>query len=271
MGGVLDELNTRLKEKALGEKIPDGNVVPDRSAIAIEKWLTVVGLDWLAAEKKKKRQWWHKAETKDATPSASENKEQQEVIKQLEKAKKAANTTTAMAQYTDPAEAIVSLFPGLGDAGASITLAAYYHYLGKTVWFSRKQHKKINTILAIDGTVWFVPVIGDILDFFYKGCKKIAKLFVKHYEDLATKAKDKGVSAEVLDKIAKNEDVDEEAIGKRKEGKGRETIPDGEFDADGDGVPDDVEYTDYEDVTPKVDVVSEVTPDLPPGPASSVS
>lgn len=171
-------------------------------------------------------------------PNQSESKEQQKIIDQLKKARKAANTTTAMAKYTDPAEAIVSLFPGLGDAGASITLAAYYHYLGRMVWFSRKQHKKINTILAIDGTVWLVPVVGDILDVAYQWCKKIGKLFVSHYESLAKKAKQQGVPQSVLADIHNNTDVDEDALDKRKHGKGEETIPVNERDSDGDGIVD---------------------------------
>ncbi|MFA7284561.1 MAG: DUF4112 domain-containing protein [Candidatus Absconditabacterales bacterium] len=263
MGGIVDNLNTSLKGKVLGEVIPDGAVVPTWKQVFIEKGLAKVGLKELADRKKRERQGGEKIGRNEQGQHNKEHTEQQEIIKQLEAAKKAANTTTAMAKYTDPTEAIISLFPGLGDAGASITLAAYYHYLGKTVGFSKKQHRKINTILAIDGTVGFVPVIGDILDFVYQGCKRIGELFVAHYEALAKRAQEKGISADVLDKIAKNEDADEEVIEKRKDGKGRETIPDEEFDVDGDGVVD-TEDTDLEDTsTPKVDMVDEVAPALP--------
>ncbi len=261
MGGILDQWSTRAKERVLWETFSEWIETPSRWQVVIEKWLAKVGLKGLAAERREKRQkkrTWE-VRTDKAAPEWAEAG-QQKIIQQLQEAKRAANTTAAMAKYADPTEAVAGIFPALWDAGASAVLAAYYHYTGRKVWFSKAQHSKINKYLVTDGVVWLIPVVGDIADFLYRWCKKIGRLFKKHYEDLARQAKEKGVPASVLNDIAHNKDIDEEVVEKRKDGKGEETVPEAErwAMADREASPTDAaEHT--EDVA---DNVSDVSTDL---------
>lgn len=169
----------------------------------IEKALTMVGLKSLAQERKNKRIKTKAEEVKksERTPlySGAEDQteinkellteEQQKLVKQLQIAKKAANLTVKMAKFADPTEAMASLFPGLGDGGASVSLGMFYHALGAKVGFDKKQHASITRILAKDFAAGLIPVIGDVADFVYKGCKKIGKVFSKHANTLLEEAK----------------------------------------------------------------------------------
>lgn len=231
-----EKINKEAKKSVFGKETVDSELdqgwLEMTKNTLIEKALTMVGLKSLAQERKNKRIKTKAEEVKksERTPlySGAEDQteinkellteEQQKLVKQLQIAKKAANLTVKMAKFADPTEAMASLFPGLGDGGASVSLGMFYHALGAKVGFDKKQHASITRILAKDFAAGLIPVIGDVADFVYKGCKKIGKVFSKHANTLLEEAKWK-LPTDILEKIKNDKTIDKKLLAKVKEGK----------------------------------------------------
>lgn len=230
-----EKINKEAKKSVFGKETVDSELdqgwLEMTKNTLIEKALTLVGLKSLAQERKNKRiktkaEEVKKSEKKSEANSESKSEinkellteEQQKLVKQLQIAKKAANLTVKMAKFADPTEAMASLFPGLGDGGASVSLGMFYHALGAKVGFDKKQHASITRILAKDFAAGLIPVVGDIADFVYKGCKKIWRIFDKHFKILFTDSEGK-LPTDILEKIKNDKTIDKKLLAKVKEGK----------------------------------------------------
>lgn len=244
LDSIKEKINNEAKKKVFGQETMDSELDQGWMEMTknslIEKALTLVGLKSLAEARKAKRLKTTSKETKktddktdekgEKTPlySGAENQteinkeglteEQIKLIDQLQSAKKTANLTVKMAKFADPTEAMASLFPGLGDGGASVSLGVFYHSLGMSVGFNKKQHASITRILAKDFAAGLIPVVGDIADFVYKGCKKIGRIFDKHFKTLSTDSEGK-LPADILEKIKNDKTIDKKLLAKVKEGK----------------------------------------------------
>ena len=231
--------NKEAKKKVFGVETVESETDQGRLEMTkntfIEKALTMVGLKSLAEQRKAKRlkpKQESKSDKKERTIESSDalinksekqteinteglDEEKKALVKKLQSAKQIANTTVSMARFADPAEAFASLFPGLGDGGASTSLGIFYHALGVKVGFDKKQHASITRIMLKDFAAGLIPVVGDIADFLYKGCKKVGRLFDKHFKNLMKEAEGK-LSPEILKNIKDDKSVDAEMLKKAK-------------------------------------------------------
>ncbi len=232
-------INDLAKRKVLWEEKTDEHELPSRTWVIVETSLTKLWANALAKEIKEKRRKKdsNSISSKGALLSSDKNIKEDaranwselisesttNIAKQLQRAKKAANTTNAISRYADPTEAIASIIPWIGDGGAGVALGLFFHALGNSVWFSKNDHRKINRYLTIDTVWWLIPIVGDIFDFAYKACKKIAKLFYKHYKKLAESAKGL-IPDDQLKKIHDNKAFDKDVLASFKWGTLKEKV-----------------------------------------------
>ena len=99
---------------------------------------------------------------------------------------------------------IVSLLPGIWDAGISTFSTLFLLHQGRKLWLSWKDLSKIFGLQILDTLVWSIPVVGDIGDFFFKANKKSAKIFNKHSEKIKQRALELGISQSEIDKFTTN-------------------------------------------------------------------
>lgn len=77
-------------------------------------------------------------------------------------------------------DAIIGLIPGLGDA-AMLIAALRIVYLGKKMGLPKGLVKVMLRNALLDFGLGFVPVVGDIVDFFYKANQANVRVMEKYW------------------------------------------------------------------------------------------
>ena len=129
--------------------------------------------------------------------------DQEESLQKLEEAyvitKQIDKFATVMDTYG--IDALASLLPGAGDAITATLSGAYLLKKANQIELTKKDKRKIVITKIKDTLVGLIPVLGDILDYFYKSNKISLKLFEKKVIELEKNARQKGVSEESIQKL----------------------------------------------------------------------
>lgn len=138
-----------------------------------------------------------KAEKKNLTP------QQQEIMDRLKTAKGAQERVDTFATLADTygLDAIISLFPELGDLGSSGVAGLYLLYEAKNAGLSKTSMLKIVALQTADVFVGAIPILGDAADYFFKANKWSATSFKKQVEEIKKEARKQGIPEEELSKL----------------------------------------------------------------------
>ncbi|HPO05951.1 MAG TPA: DUF4112 domain-containing protein [Candidatus Gracilibacteria bacterium] len=136
---------------------------------------------------------------------------------EIEKLKQMKNSKDRVKLYANlmdkwGADALISLFPTLGDAASSGISSVYEIIEGaKNMGFTEKDYLKVLLYHLIDFGIGQVPLVGDVADYFFKANKKVDKLFAEKLADYETKLKDKmlanGYSSAEIAEILKTKSI----------------------------------------------------------------
>lgn len=147
---------------------------------------------------------------KDKLKPASDKKEksnltpqQKEIIEKLNAAKGAEERVRVFAKIADDIglDALVSLIPGLGDAGSSILSGLYLLCEAKKAGLGKISYVKIIQLQALDFAIGAIPVVGDVADYFFKANKWSASSFEKKTKEIVKEARKAGIPEEEIAKI----------------------------------------------------------------------
>jgi hypothetical protein len=213
-----------------GEQGGEKPLVGPRARQAIEMGNpTVEGSRKLVTGMSKEQQEKMKGEAKkELTP------EQQEILERLRKAKNSEERVRLFGVIADDVglEAVISLFPELGDGTSSTVSGLYLLYEAKNADLGIGAYLKIIGLEAADFAVGAVPLVGDALDVFFKANKWAGKSFEQQTEDLIKKAREAGVPEEKISILTQKAEkwprLATKAVGlysKAKAGTSREAEP----------------------------------------------
>lgn len=131
------------------------------------------------------------------------NAKQQEIMDRLKTAKGAQERVDTFATLADTygLDAIISLFPELGDLGSSGVAGLYLLYEAKNAGLSKTSMLKIVALQTADVFVGAIPILGDAADYFFKANKWSATSFKKQVESIKKEARKQGIPEEELSKL----------------------------------------------------------------------
>ncbi|MGL5830561.1 MAG: DUF4112 domain-containing protein [Candidatus Altimarinota bacterium] len=126
--------------------------------------------------------------------------QQKEIMDRLKTAKNAQERVDTFATLADTygLDALISLFPELGDLGSSGLSGLYLLYEARNAGLSRTSMLKIVALQTADVFVGAIPILGDVADYFFKANKWSASSFKKQVEAIKKEARKSGVPEEEL-------------------------------------------------------------------------
>jgi hypothetical protein len=129
--------------------------------------------------------------------------EKAKLLDQLVEARAVKDRVALFAKVMDTygLDAIISLFPTLGDSAVGTVSTLYLLYEGRKLGFSWKESLQIIGYQTVDRAVGNVPVIGDIADFFFKANRSAYKIFEEKVALLEQYARDHGVTQLEIDAL----------------------------------------------------------------------
>jgi hypothetical protein len=115
------------------------------------------------------------------------------------------------------------MIPAIWDLTPAVVSSCYLLIEWARIWLHRKDCLKILWYQTIDVIFGSIPVIWDVVDFFFKGNKYSAKVFNKHIEKLKKAAIEKWISQEEIDNMWNKEAKFLKAINKYTNYKPKKT------------------------------------------------
>ena len=139
--------------------------------------------------------------------SESFDLDKEKIIKQLKAAKNVEQRVKLFAKIMDRfwLEAIAWMIPRIWDVTPAAISTCYLIAEWIHIWLSLKECLQILWYQALDALAGSIPVIWNVVDFFFKGNKYSSKVFSNHIEKLKKAAKEKWISQEEIDNIWKDE------------------------------------------------------------------
>lgn len=90
-------------------------------------------------------------------------------------------------------DALIGLFPEIGDAASSTIAGVYLLFEAQNAELSKFDCLKIVGLQTADFFVGAVPLAGDVLDYLFKANKWSAELFTRKKAELIAKARAEGI------------------------------------------------------------------------------
>ena len=142
-------------------------------------------------------------ENLDKTHLDERTKVRKETIEQLQKIANAEARVRMFAEIMDKygADAIVGMFPEIGDLASSGVAGLYLIFEAHQADLSKADYLKIIGLQTADIFVGAVPLAGDVLDYLFKANKWSADIFSKKLKQAVADARSKGVSEAEIAKI----------------------------------------------------------------------
>lgn len=136
------------------------------------------------------------------------NIDKEKIRKQLQSAKNVEERVKLFSKRTDSywLEAIAWMIPGIWDLTPAVVSSCYLLAEWIHIGLPRWDCLKILWYQTADVVLGAIPVIWDIVDFFFKGNKYSAKIFSKHLEKLKKVAIEKWISPEEIENMWKKEE-----------------------------------------------------------------
>jgi hypothetical protein len=78
-------------------------------------------------------------------------------------------------------DSLIGLVPGIGDI-ASALISSYIVWEARQLGLPRWKIARMVAYVAFDTTVGAIPVLGDVLDVFYKSNRRNLKILRDHFE-----------------------------------------------------------------------------------------
>lgn len=125
---------------------------------------------------------------------------QAETLTELAKASSSEERVRTFGRIMDDygADAIISLFPELGDAASSVGSALYLLCEAKNADLDKKSYLKIIGMQTADFFVGAVPIVGDVADYFFKASKWSVSEFEDRTADLEARARELEIPEEQI-------------------------------------------------------------------------
>lgn len=145
-----------------------------------------------------------------------------ERLKSFEKylpiAKKYVNITDG----TVPLETIVWLIPGIWDGSMWAVNAAVMWYFGRKLQMGVGFQVKNVAMQTVDTWVGVIPVVGDVIDAFFKSNRRMYRSFLRSYDWLIKKAEKLNLPSDMLSKAKEHyasNKLERVSMAKRKTAK----------------------------------------------------
>ncbi|MDD3066493.1 MAG: DUF4112 domain-containing protein [Candidatus Gracilibacteria bacterium] len=127
----------------------------------------------------------------------------QEVIEELKKVAGSEARVKAFAKVMDKygVDAIIGLFPEVGDAASSAFSGLYLIFEAQRSDLDAAAYIKIIGLQVADFFVGAVPVVGDVMDYFFKANEWSVSMFEEKKKEVIAKARKAGVEESEIAKI----------------------------------------------------------------------
>jgi hypothetical protein len=131
------------------------------------------------------------------------NKIKQEVVEELKRVVGSEARVKAFAKMMDKygVDAIVGLFPEIGDAASSAFSGLYLIFEAQHSDLDATAYLKIIGLQAADFFVGAVPIVGDVMDYFFKANDWSVNMFEEKKKEVMAKARAAGVAESEIAKI----------------------------------------------------------------------
>lgn len=128
---------------------------------------------------------------------------QEESLQKLEQGYKITQDVDRFANIMDKygVDALSGLIPALGDWSVAGISGAYLIHKGNQIGLEKKEKRNIVINKIKDALIGTLPIIGDILDYFYKSNLKSAEHFHEKVRQLEENARSKGVPEDTIQKL----------------------------------------------------------------------
>lgn len=139
----------------------------------------------------------------DLTEDQELTSEQLKILEKLTKSNSIKERVKLFGKIMDTygVEPLLSLIPILGDIWINTIATIFLLSEWKKMWLSFGNMLKILGYQWTDATIWSIPVLWTIVDFFFKWSKRSAKIFEKHFEKLKKEAMKKWISPKAIEEI----------------------------------------------------------------------
>lgn len=127
------------------------------------------------------------------------------ILKELSKTKGAEARVRRFGKIVDDygVDAVVGLFPGVGDISTSLVSGLYLLIEANVSDLDKGAMLKIIALQTADAFVGMIPFVGDTADYFFKASKWSVKDFEKRTKAIEEKARELGCSDEQIAQVRK--------------------------------------------------------------------
>lgn len=158
------------------------------------------------------------------------DRKQKKVYKRLqtfEKIMPIAKKYVSITDGTVPIETVIWLIPGIWDMSIWVVNASVMGYFWTKLSMGLGYQFKNLAMQTVDTGVWSIPVVGDVIDAFFKSNRRMYRNFLKAYDRLIKKAEGMKLPWDIVSKArSKREEVNLKKLSITKRMAGKKAVTD---------------------------------------------